>query len=1213
MKHKNLPLAFTTFIIALIAFVNIPANAGTANGPNKQFFIENKGQWPDEVLYLACIAGMNAWITNNGVVYDHFIIERNYEPSGLLSLPVHERRMAEMENTTIRGHVVKMSLEGTGRNAASAGIDKKPGYYNYFKGNDPEKWASYVPLYGKIEIHEVYEGINVKYYFDGGLLRYDFHVKAGSDINQIRFSLEGQEAWDINKNGELVYETRLGEVTHGQLYAYQFINGAEKEVACSFLQNPDGTLGIVAENYDPDKELVIDPLVFSTYLGGNSHESAETVKLAQDGNIIIAGGTGGMNFPVTPGAYQTTPQSTYDMFVTKLTSDLEELVFSTFISGNNTDYLRDMALGNDGSVFITGWTSSVNYPVTPNAFQSSHGGGWDDAFVTRLHPSGSSLIYSTFLGGSDLDYGVSISMNNNDEAIVMGDTGSRHDFPVTPGSLHSEWGGVFISKFNSNGTALIFSATIDNIRSDAMTIDDNGKIYLAGNGNDYNFPITPGAFQENCPGWGGCASIVVINSNATAILYSTFLGGTDSEYATVITLANNGDVVIGGYTRSTDFPVSPNAFQTAHSGFLDIFVSRLNPTLTTLLWSTYVGGFSAEMCNDIVLDANENVYFTGHTQSYNYPLTPGAFQTTRYQTAAIISKLSSDGSELLYSTYLGGINTDRGNSICLVQNDHTIIAGFTESPDFPVTAGAFQYAHQGGADAFISKLITSNCLITLATQVNSNVSCYGGNDGSATIEPAAGHPPYAYLWNDGQTGATAFNLEAGVYTVIVTDSIGCTATESILIEEPPLLVVEQSDITPASCFDSSDGSATIIISGGTAPYLFSWSNGETGDTAIALAVGNHFVIVTDANGCEETINFSIGHIPAPVPEIVGTQAASCVYRLDGVAIAEGSEGTPPYTFAWSNGETGDTATTLPVGENTVTIIDSNGCEETISFSIDYIRPYDGELICAVTVNPETGKNTILWEKTENVRTIAYNIYREGSASGVYEMIGSRLFSEPSVFTDTLANPAQQSYRYKLALIDSCQEESALSILHKSVHLSMNVGVNNEINLLWTAYEGFDYPTHYIMRSIDNEPFQQIGLVPSTNLSFTDVAPPTGYKKYMVEIDMPEGCSFLKDGLRIQSNTVIHEPSGIGNLAGKVGFIIYPNPGDGFFTLIFQTPVYEADLTITVFDLLGSILHTQEITSGSLEVKLNLQQLPGGIYYLRVAGSNISGSVKVVKL
>lgn len=178
---------------------------------------------------------------------------------------------------------------------------------------------------------------------------------------------------------------------------------------------------------------------------------------------------------------------------------------------------------------------------------------------------------------------------------------------------------------------------------------------------------------------------------------------------------------------------------------------------------------------------------------------------------------------------------------------------------------------------------------------------------------------------------------------------------------------------------------------------------------------------------------------------------------------------------------------------------------------------------------------------------------------------------------------------------------------------MNVGVNNEINLLWTAYEGFDYPTHYIMRSIDNGPFQQIGLVPSTNLSFTDVAPPTGYKKYMVEIDMPEGCSFLKDGLRIQSNTVIHEPSGIGNLAGKVGFMIYPNPGDGFFTLIFQTPVYEADLTITVIDRLGSILHTQEITAGSLEVKLNLQHLPGGIYYLRVAGSNISGSVKVVKL
>jgi hypothetical protein len=1106
------------YVVTATAGFNSQANVSTSS--NTHFFIENKGQWPDEVRYLASIAGMNAWITNNGVVYDHFITERNYDPAGLVHLPLHERRKAEMENTIRKGHVVKMNLKGSNRNAMSDGANKKSGYYNYFKGNDPEKWASYVPLYGQIEIHEVYEGIKVKYYFDGGLLRYDFHVQPGADLNQIRFSLSGQDALKINEHGELVIETSLGDVTHGRLYAYQFCNGIENEVACRFLQNPDGTIGIVAENFDPTKELVIDPLVFSTYLGGNANESARTVKIGQDGSVIVAGNTGGINFPVTPGAYQTSPLSSNDMFVTKLTSDLSELVFSTYISGNNTDNLQDMALGNGGSVFITGYTYSGNYPVTSNAFQTSIG-GWEDAFVTGIHPSGSSLIYSTFLGGSEFDFGGSISVNDNDEAIVMGDTGSRHDFPVTPGSLHSEWGGVFVSKFNSNGTSLIFSATIDNIRSDAMTIDDNGNIYLAGYGNDYNFPITPGAFQEDCPGFGSCAAVVIIDPNATVILYSTFLGGTDSDYATVIKLANNGDIVIGGYTRSTNFPASPDAFQTSHSGFLDVFISRLNPMLTSLAWSTYVGGFSAEMCNDIVLDAYENIYFTGHTQSYNYPVTPGAFQSNGISYTAIISKLKSDGTTMLYSTYLGGIDRDIGNSIDLLQVDEVIIAGSTLSSDFPVSPGVFQGNLQGNSDAFITRLFTINCEITLSISVETHVSCYGGSDGSATAEPAGGHPPYFFLWSDGQTEVTAIALAAGSYTVVITDSYGCTITDSITITEPPVLLSELINSIPASCANS----------------------------------------------------------------------------LDGIAVAVASGGTPPYTFAWSNGENGETAGNLPAGNNWLTITDSKGCLNTIEFETDYIRPYAGEVICAVSVDTASGNNIVYWMKTDGVRTTAYNIYREAGASGQYEIVGNTFFTGPSMYEDVPANPSQQSHRYKIAVVDSCQEESALSPYHKTMHLAISSGGNNEINLQWNAYQGFDYTTHFIYRSLDHGAYSLIGQVPSSNMVFTDLAAPSGIKKYFIEIHAPESCGTEMNPLTVHSNIVTYDPTGAGNLLYDKHFRVYPNPGEGFYKIDFTGEADGKPKRIEVINQLGMVIQTHQVPAGENYVEINLHE-PNGIYFIR---------------
>jgi len=299
------------------------------------------------------------------------------------------------------------------------------------------------------------------------------------------------------------------------------------------------------------------------------------------------------------------------------------------------------------------------------------------------------------------------------------------------------------------------------------------------------------------------------------------------------------------------------------------------------------------------------------------------------------------------------------------------------------------------------------------------------------------------------------------------------------------------------------------------------------------------------------------------------------------------------------------------GSNSLTITDSHQCEKESFFVIDYIHPFNEEEICAVTVNPETGHNQVVWEKTEGVRTIAYNIYRETSASGVYEMIGSTPFTEPPMFEDLSANPAQQSYRYKLSVVDSCQEESDLSGFHKTMHLTMNVGINGEVNLLWSPYEGFTYPTHFIMRSVNGGAYQLIGQLPASNFSFTDLTPPTGLKKYMIEIDAPGSCGF-SDQFRVRSNAVIVTEIGLNESVNAAQFLLKPNPGDGRFVVEIPAIYLQQNMVIEVFNSLGELIVSQESFPTESTINFDIYDQLTGIYFVKLTYRVGVTYLKVIK-
>lgn len=1122
---KNFPHFRLTVILVLfwIPMFTSGVIQPRQNDSNEMHFIENKGQWPSEVLFLTRLNGLNAWITKSGVTYDHFRITRIQDRKNFAHLPPHEKEQAESNNYSMQGHVLRIAFINANEKPSAQGDNRRTTVHNYFRGNDPGKWATGVSLFGQVEIYSIFEGISVKYYFDKGNLRYDYHVLPGADVRNLRFRLEGADEWQVNEAGELEIGTSLGVVNHGKIYAYQNVGGEELEVFCSFVQLPDGNLGMTVGDYDPALPLIIDPMVFSTYLGGNGNEFHPAVALGEDGSVYVTGQTLSPNFPVTPGAYQTTKNLDYDIIVSNMDASASALLFSTFLGGDGRDELPDISLGTDGTIYITGTIESENFPVTPDVVQSNYPGG-KTVFITRLNAEASALIFSTYLGGSGADAGKAIVVDQDHNAYVTGYSLSSN-FPVTPSNINYENGSLFITKINQSGSALIYSVRIGNGQGFGLDIDIAGKAFVTGYiySEDY-FPITPGAFQTAGTGYY-CAFATVINPDASQILASTYLTGDWQDFGRVICVAENGDIIVGGYTDSEDFPTTPGAFQTTTQGNKDIFVVRLNASCTEMIWGTLLGAGDDEYLYGMTLDQNENVIFTGVTRSDDqFPVTTDEFVVNLpyIYDPAYICQISNDGAQLIYSALMCDDNWDdtAGCDVAVNDDGNFVMVG-TAATGFPVTPGVFQPNYGGGwTDFFICEIIPFDCQTECQVNIINNVSCFGGSDGKAQAIPSGGIEPYTYLWSDGQTTQIAENLAPGSYNVTITDAIGCSAEAYFGITQPTQIFVSNLQINPASCADSPDGSATVQAGGGT----------------------------------------------------------------------------PPYTYIWGNGETGNTATALLPGDNLLTITDSKDCVKEVNFYVGYIQPFNNEVICAVTYSEESGLNKVVWQKTEGVRTIAYNIYRESGSTGNYFYIGTTTFDEPGEYLDLTANPGQQSHSYKIAVVDSCEAESSLSPHHKTMHLSLSSGAGGTINLLWSPYEGFNYSTFYVLRSVENGPYQMIGQLPSTNFSFSDLNPPAGLKKYMIQIDAPENCGLPE--MHVSSNVVLDPETSIGSQDMDSRLVVVPNPGDGIFKIQFPDALRGLKVNVQVFNSLGECVFEMDIPAAGENLLIDISVEPAGIYVFK---------------
>jgi hypothetical protein len=649
----------------------------------------------------------------------------------------------------IENQVVRLRLVGAKRNAAVTGSDELPGKADYFIGNNPKKWRTNVPTYGKVRYHNVYPGVDLDYYGNqGGQLEYDFIVAPGADPNAIALDVgaglvpaRGRPQGlplRIDADGDLVIGRQGGEIRFHKPEIYQPAESSSLITRHSSLV--DGRFVLDARNrvhfalgaYDHTKPLVIDPVLsYSTYLGGSGGDFGSGIAVDSSGSAYVTGGTQSVDFP-TSNPFQASNNSALGTgFVAKLNPSGSALVYSTYLGGGGTNAGYAIAVDASGNAYVTGMTSSPDFP-TVNPFQASNNSALGTGFVAKLNPSGSALVYSTYLGGSVADVGNGIAVDSSGNAHVTGDTLST-DFPVTSGAFQTTGPGAtcnaltnpaacgyaFVTELDPTGSALVFStflggtkynagSAIYNVGS-AIAVDSSGFSYVTGATSSADFP-TAKPLQATLNGSTN-AFVAKLNASGSALVYSTYLGGSRSDQGTSIVVDSSGSAYVTGFTSSSNFP-TVNPLQATNkvesAGNQTGFVAKLNPTGSALVYSTYLGGSLADWAYGIALDSSGDVYVVGQTSSTDFP-TVNPIQATYNAggSTAFAAELNASGSALVYSTYLGGSGLDGAMGVAVNSFGDAYVTGNTTSTDFP-TVNPLQpvnkFAAQAGGTAFVAEL-----------------------------------------------------------------------------------------------------------------------------------------------------------------------------------------------------------------------------------------------------------------------------------------------------------------------------------------------------------------------------------------------------------------------------------------------------------------------------------------------------------------------------
>ncbi len=642
-------------------------------------FTENRGQWEDRILYRADAGGARIWFTKNGVFYE---FTRHLTASNTNDI-LHKQQTSlsvplslRHEPNCIETMVIGASFVGANARPHVVGESQMAYRCNYFLGNDPQKWHTNVPNYRAVVFKGIYPGIDLRYHGNGRQMEYDLIISPGADPSRIRVHYEGTEALSVNKSGELMVKTRWSSIIELKPRAYQVDGSEHHEIECQYHLLSESEFGFdPGSDYDPELPLVIDPV----------------------------------------------------------------LIYSTYLGGSSWDEGHAIVVDTAGYTYVTGETWSSNFP-TENPYQGNQGEqGYFDAFVTKLDSSGSSLVYSTYLGGNSDDEGWGIAVEADGQVSVTGYTMS-YDFPIENAYQANQGGGdAFVTRLSSSGDSLIFSTYLGGDSDDegsGIAVAEDGRAYVTGYTLSSDFP-TENPYQTNQGDYD--VFVTALNNSGDSLIYSTYLGGSGEDYGQSIAVNQNGQAFLTGTTASSDFPTR-NPYQT-DQGEYDAFIATLSAAGDSLIYGTYLGGSYPDIGWGIALGEEDQTFVIGFTYSSDFP-TKNAYQTYQGEPGyadAFVTKLGVNDDSLIYSTCLGGGSDDQAWGIAVDAEGHALVTGATESSDFPTKNPCQTYQGEPGyADAFVAKLSAAGDGLIYSTYL-------GGNRADVGCGIATGNNGYAFV------------------------------------------------------------------------------------------------------------------------------------------------------------------------------------------------------------------------------------------------------------------------------------------------------------------------------------------------------------------------------------------------------------------------------------------------------------------------------------
>jgi RHS repeat-associated protein len=652
--------------------------------------------------------------------------------------------------------VVQLQFAGAATSPQIFGQNELTSRSNYFTGSDATAWHADVPQYGQALYQNLYPGIDLQWYGTSTQqLEYTFVINPGADPSNVRLSWQGVQGLSLDKQGNLMLRTGGASLVQQAPVLYQMVNGARQSVSGRQILNQDGTVSFQVDSYDATLPLCIDPVLsFATYLGGSGDDKGYAIATDLAGDTYVTGSTLSSSFPGTVGSSYA---GAGDAFVAKLSASGSGLAWSTYLGGSAADQGNGIAVDPSGNAYIVGTTSSSNFPTTTGAYKTSYGSG-GVAFVSKVSISGDALLYSTYLGNTSVT-GTAISIDRGGDAFVTGS---------------------------------ITSAT------------------------GSSFPTTTGAY-ETSPGGGNEAFATELNPTATALVWSTFLGGSGNDAGNGIALDSSGNAYVTGTTTGS-FPTTTGAYLTTAPNSNTAFITKVNSGGASLGYSTYLGGSATgpDVSNAIAVDSSGDAFVTGKTQSNNFPTTTGAYQTTfgGGTASAFVTKLNAAGSGLVYSTYLQGGSSgavDQGYGIAVDSAGYATVTGATNSTNFPTTTGAFQSSYGGGLgspnDAFVTRLLTDGSGLSYSSYLGGS----GEDQGRGVALDALGN---AYI--AGFTKST--NFPTGGVPYQSSNAGGYDAFVSKVGLNPPAPIFQNiSTDTGVSFSDQITNSQNLTLSGTAVP------------------------------------------------------------------------------------------------------------------------------------------------------------------------------------------------------------------------------------------------------------------------------------------------------------------------------------------------------------------------------------------------------------